>query len=255
MPPPKDPEKLKEYREKMRRIALERGYGKWMKGKARTLESIEKTRQANVGKTISEKHRAALRVARQKEIGEGKELFGGEAGKEKRVASVRAQRKGKTYEDIYGIERAKEEARKRRQGNVGSHAGRSAHPNRGSGSRERSGKTYAEIYGPKRAEEEDGPKRAEEEARKRSEAHKALHPPKEADPSRRAKHNADRRYVEWRTAVFARDDYTCQSCGLWGGKLQAHHVKLWADYPALRHEVSNGLTVCQPCHRALHAPL
>jgi len=116
MPPPKDPEKLKEYREKMRRINLERGYGKWMKGKAPTLESIERTRQANVGKTISEEHRAALRAARQKEVGEGKELFGGEAGKEKRVATVREQRKGKTYEDIYGIEWAKEEARKRRDG-------------------------------------------------------------------------------------------------------------------------------------------
>lgn len=246
MPPPKDPEKLKEYREKMRRIALERGYGKWMKGKVRTPMSIEKMRQANVGKTISEEHRAALRAARQKELGEGKELFGGEAGKEKRVASCWAQRKGKTYEDIYGIERAKEEVRKRQEGNVGSHADRSTHPNRGSGARERSGKTYAEIY---------GPERAEEEARKRSEAHKALHPPKKPDPSRRAKHNADRRYVEWRTAVFVRDDYTCQSCGLRGGKLQAHHVKPWADYPVLRYEVGNGLTVCQPCHRVLHAPL
>ncbi len=130
MPPPKDPEKLKEYREKMRRIALERGYGKWMKGKTRTPESIEKTRQANVGKTISEEHRAALRTARQKEVGEGKELFGGEAGKEKRVATVREQRQGKTYEEIYG-DRAEEEARKRRDGNVGAHANRSPHPNRG----------------------------------------------------------------------------------------------------------------------------
>ena len=130
MPPPKDPEKLKEYREKMRRIALERGYGKWMKGKTRTPESIEKTRQANVGKTISEEHRAALRTARQKEVGEGKELFGGEAGKEKRVATVREQRQGKTYEEIYG-DRAEEEAPKRRDGNVGAHANRSPHPNRG----------------------------------------------------------------------------------------------------------------------------
>lgn len=130
MPPPKDPEKLKEYREKMRCIALEQGYGKWMKGKMRTPESIEKMRQANVGKTISEEHRAALRTARQKEIGEGKELFGGEAGKEKRVATGREQRKGKTYEEIYG-DRAEEEARKRRDGNVGAHANRSPHSNRG----------------------------------------------------------------------------------------------------------------------------
>lgn len=199
MPPPKDPEKLKEYREKMRCIALERGYGEWMKGKTRTPESIEKTRQANVGKTISEEHRAALRTARQKEIGGGKELFGGEVGKEKRVATVREQRKGKTYEEIYG-DRAEEEARKRRDGNVGAHANRSPHSNRGAPSRARAGKTYAEIY---------GPERAEEESRKRSEAHKALNPLKEPGPSRRAKHSTDWRYTEWRKAVFFRDDFVC----------------------------------------------
>lgn len=144
MPPPKDSEKLKEYREKMRCIALERGCGEWMKGKTRTPESIEKTRQANVGKMISEEHRAALRTARQKEISGGKELFGGEARKEKRVTIVREQRKGKTYEEIYG-DRAEEEAWKRRDGNVGAHANWSPHPNREAPSRARAGKTYAEI--------------------------------------------------------------------------------------------------------------
>jgi 5-methylcytosine-specific restriction endonuclease McrA len=59
-------------------------------------------------------------------------------------------------------------------------------------------------------------------------------------------------YRQWRTAVFYRDNYTCQRCFTRGGQLHAHHVKSWADYPTLRFEVSNGLTLHERCHRALH---
>lgn len=44
-------------------------------------------------------------------------------------------------------------------------------------------------------------------------------------------------YKDWRTAVFTRDGYTCQSCGTKGGSLEAHHLK------------SNGQTLCKVCHR------
>lgn len=59
-------------------------------------------------------------------------------------------------------------------------------------------------------------------------------------------------YREWRTAVFERDDYTCQLCGQRGGELNAHHMKPWAKYEELRFEVSNGLTLCEPCHINIH---
>lgn len=36
MPTPKDPKKFEEYQEKQRKIALERGFGKWMKGRKDT---------------------------------------------------------------------------------------------------------------------------------------------------------------------------------------------------------------------------
>jgi 5-methylcytosine-specific restriction endonuclease McrA len=66
----------------------------------------------------------------------------------------------------------------------------------------------------------------------------------------------DRRTVEyrrWRDAVYARDGYTCQDCGdAKGGNLQAHHVKSFADHPALRFDVSNGKTLCRDCHERLH---
>jgi 5-methylcytosine-specific restriction endonuclease McrA len=57
-------------------------------------------------------------------------------------------------------------------------------------------------------------------------------------------------YRDWRTAVFERDNYTCCGCGQRGKTLQADHIKPWATHPELRYEVSNGRTLCVPCHRA-----
>lgn len=56
-------------------------------------------------------------------------------------------------------------------------------------------------------------------------------------------------YKLWRKAVFERDTYTCQICFVRGTALQADHIKAWARYPDLRLELSNGRTLCVPCHR------
>lgn len=62
------------------------------------------------------------------------------------------------------------------------------------------------------------------------------------------------RYKAWRTLVFERDNYICVDCGNKNGKgktvyFHADHIKPFALYPELRFEVSNGRTLCVPCHK------
>jgi hypothetical protein len=59
--------------------------------------------------------------------------------------------------------------------------------------------------------------------------------------------------VEWRKAVFERDNHTCQMCKARGGLLHAHHVKPFAKHPEFRFDIDNGQTLCKPCHKAVHS--
>lgn len=59
-----------------------------------------------------------------------------------------------------------------------------------------------------------------------------------------------REYIDWRASVYERDDYTCQCCGARGGKLNAHHLNSFADYPDFRYNIDNGITMCVMCHDA-----
>ncbi len=56
-------------------------------------------------------------------------------------------------------------------------------------------------------------------------------------------------YKNWRNEVFKRDNYKCkisdENCK---GQLEAHHILRWADYPELRYNINNGITLCHFHH-------
>ena len=71
----------------------------------------------------------------------------------------------------------------------------------------------------------------------------------------KAKHRRDPersryRALKWARAVRERDG-CCQECGE-TKRLHAHHIKRWKDYPSLRYDLSNGITLCQTCHERAH---
>jgi 5-methylcytosine-specific restriction endonuclease McrA len=75
------------------------------------------------------------------------------------------------------------------------------------------------------------------------------------------------RYNQWRSDVFQRDNWTCQTCGIRGYNLEAHHsmvgftkllktnnINTYDD--ALKcealWELDNGVTLCEDCHKLIN---
>ena len=65
--------------------------------------------------------------------------------------------------------------------------------------------------------------------------------------------NKDRRsnldYKLWRESVFSRDEFKCRiadkNCVNY---MEAHHILSWREYPELRYQITNGITLCRSHH-------
>jgi len=57
-----------------------------------------------------------------------------------------------------------------------------------------------------------------------------------------------RKYREWRDSIFQRDNYTCVLCMVRSGKLEADHIKPWAEFKDGWFDINNGRTLCVICH-------
>jgi hypothetical protein len=59
----------------------------------------------------------------------------------------------------------------------------------------------------------------------------------------------DSAYAEWRRQVWERDGFKCKitdpNCA---GRIEAHHILPWRDFPELRYQTNNGITLCHHHH-------
>lgn len=57
-------------------------------------------------------------------------------------------------------------------------------------------------------------------------------------------------YRKWREEIIERDK-KCVWCGS-TDKLEVHHIKPFAEYPELRYDYENAITLCEQCHKRYH---
>jgi len=63
------------------------------------------------------------------------------------------------------------------------------------------------------------------------------------------KHGYDSNYKFWMISVRNRDNWKCKinNCDC-SGRLESHHILSWKEYPELRYNINNGITLCQKHH-------
>jgi hypothetical protein len=59
-------------------------------------------------------------------------------------------------------------------------------------------------------------------------------------------------FKKWREDVFIRDNYTDQKNKIKGGVLRPHHILNFAEYPELRFDINNGITLSEESHNEFH---
>lgn len=54
---------------------------------------------------------------------------------------------------------------------------------------------------------------------------------------------------EWSNNVKNRDKWTCRIADVkCNGRLEAHHILSWSEFPELRYQINNGITLCHTHH-------
>lgn len=66
--------------------------------------------------------------------------------------------------------------------------------------------------------------------------------------SEQHKARRSKEYLKWHNDVVTRDNYTCQCCGTYGGRLNAHHIVNFELGKESNYDVNNGITLCVRCH-------
>jgi hypothetical protein len=61
-----------------------------------------------------------------------------------------------------------------------------------------------------------------------------------------------REYRLWRTAIFEKNNFTCQKSGQRGGRLEAHHINNFEEKKELRLAIDNGITLSEKSHKEFH---
>lgn len=158
---------------------------------------------------------------------------------EEKAAELRKQRsqtflnqpsphKGKTYEEIYGPEKAAEMRRIRSSANPF----RNVH-------KKTKGKTYEEIYGEEKAKELRQNRKESRTGERNNWWRGGV-----------TVEGSGYRGEDWeevRTLALIRDSYTCQDCGIPKRKLDVHHKIPW--HVTHDNSLDNLISLCSSCHK------
>lgn len=75
------------------------------------------------------------------------------------------------------------------------------------------------------------------------------------DEERMMSRDMNMEYRIWRNGVYQNNNYTCDVCGntrQCGNRVVAHHLYAWGEYPDKRLDISNGIVMCEDCHKEFH---
>lgn len=75
------------------------------------------------------------------------------------------------------------------------------------------------------------------------------------DEERFADRKSKKEYRDWRSAVYKAYNFSCDICGCKSSKdnkIVAHHLESYDINKTLRYDVSNGVALCEWCHKKFH---